>query len=131
MVSFGMSEHGTPDDLKSLGERLDKARREREAAERRDGTAGGRPEGSFGFAFRIGVDLVVPLAGGVGIGWLIDGWLGTRPWVMIVFFFLGAAAGMLNVYRAVMGLGGAVGYRPAGPREEQQARRDAASSDED
>ena len=30
---------------------------------------------------------------------------------MVVFFFLGVAAGMLNVYRAVAGLGGAVGFR--------------------
>ena len=34
-----------------------------------------------------------------------------RPWGMIVLFFLGVAAGMLNVYRAVTGISGAVGYR--------------------
>jgi ATP synthase protein I len=45
------------------------------------------------------------------LGWAIDRWLGTRPWVMLVMFFLGVAAGMLNVYRAVTRTGGAVGYR--------------------
>ncbi len=45
----------------------------------------------------------------------MDKWLGTRPWGMVVFFFLGVAAGMLNVYRAVAGMGGAVGFRPPPP----------------
>jgi ATP synthase protein I len=47
----------------------------------------------------------------VALGWAIDRWLGTRPWVMLAMFFLGVAAGMLNVYRAVSGAGGAVGLR--------------------
>jgi ATP synthase protein I len=45
------------------------------------------------------------------LGWAIDRWLGTRPWGMIVLFFLGVAAGMLNVYRAVTGVSVPVGYR--------------------
>ena len=40
------------------------------------------------------------LAVGVGIGWLLDRWLGTLPLFLLIFFFLGAAAGLLNVYRA-------------------------------
>jgi len=47
----------------------------------------------------------------MGAGWLLDRWLGTKPWLMIVFFFLGAAAGIMNVYRAVNGLGLAAGYK--------------------
>jgi ATP synthase protein I len=35
---------------------------------------------------------------------------------MIAFFVLGAAAGMMNVFRAVAGLGHQVGYRPAPPK---------------
>ncbi len=58
--------------------------------------------------------MVAGLVVGTGIGWLLDQWLGTRPWLMVVFFFIGAAAGMLNVYRTVAGLGLAVGYRPRG-----------------
>ncbi len=44
------------------------------------------------------------------IGWLLDNWLGTNPWLKIVFILLGAAAGMLNVYRLASGFGYAVGY---------------------
>ena len=45
-------------------------------------------------------------------GWAgrIDRWLGTSPWVTIVMFFLGVAAGMVNVYRAVAGIKMPVGY---------------------
>jgi ATP synthase protein I len=55
--------------------------------------------------------LVSGLLVGLAIGWGLDWWLGTRPWLLIVFFFLGAAAGILNVYRATKGYGLAVGYR--------------------
>lgn len=62
---------------------------------------------------RIGVEIVAALIVGVGFGLLLDSWLGTKPWFMLVFFVLGAAAGMFNVYRVVRDQGGAVGYRPA------------------
>lgn len=55
----------------------------------------------MGFAFRVGVELVAALAVGVGIGVGLDRWLGTDPWLMVTFFFLGASAGILNVYRAI------------------------------
>ncbi|CAO3443320.1 ATP synthase protein I [Azospirillum largimobile] len=58
---------------------------------------------------------------GVGGGLLLDRWLGTAPWGLIVMFFLGAAAGVLNVYRAVTGFGIAAGYRrPTGDDNERQ-----------
>jgi len=37
---------------------------------------------------------------GGGIGWLLDHWLGTLPLFLLIFFFLGAGAGLLNVFRA-------------------------------
>ena len=67
--------------------------------------------GGVGFAFRIGVELVAALVVGVGIGLLLDRWLGTAPWFLIGFFFIGAGAGIVNVYRATSSYGLAVGYR--------------------
>jgi ATP synthase protein I len=97
------------DPLKELGERLDKARQkrrpEREAAPQ-EGTSS-----ALALGWRIGLELVVAVVVGFFIGWAIDKWLGTRPWGMILFFFLGVAAGMMNVYRTVAGLGMAMGYR--------------------
>lgn len=68
----------------------------------------------MGTAFRIGVELVAALVVSVGVGWLLDRWLGTRPWLMVAFFFIGSAAGMMNVYRVVNGMGLAAGYKRPG-----------------
>jgi len=68
----------------------------------------------MGLGFRIGLELVVAVFVGVAIGWAIDRWLGTRPWGLLVFLFLGVGAGMTNVYRVVKGLGMAVGYKGEG-----------------
>ena len=57
--------------------------------------------GSFmGNAFKLGTALVAAVAVGTIIGFILDSWFGTKPWLIIIFFFLGAAAGMLNVIRA-------------------------------
>ena len=51
-------------------------------------------------AFKLGTELVAAVIVGTIIGFILDGWFGTKPWLMIIFFFLGAAAGLLNVIRA-------------------------------
>jgi ATP synthase protein I len=49
--------------------------------------------------FRLSTELVAGVLIGAGLGWLLDRWLGTLPWGMIVFLLLGFAAGVLNVMR--------------------------------
>ena len=57
-------------------------------------------KGSFmGGAFKLGTELVAAVAVGTIIGFILDNWFDTKPWLIIIFFFLGAAAGMLNVIR--------------------------------
>ena len=57
--------------------------------------------GSFmGQAFKLGTELVAAVGVGTIIGFILDSWFGTKPWLIIIFFFLGAAAGMLNVIKA-------------------------------
>ena len=53
----------------------------------------------MGSAFRLGTELVAAVAVGTIIGFILDNWFDTKPWLIIIFFFLGAAAGMLNVIR--------------------------------
>lgn len=109
-----MDERDTQDPLRDLEERLDKAHRGRDrpaVTPPPDGSGAGDSRSALGLAFRIGLELVVAVVVGVAIGWAFDRWLGTRPWGMIVFLFLGIGAGMVNVYRAVTGMGMAVGYR--------------------
>src|SRR5438552_13027158 len=106
-----MSEGRSPDPLARLGERIDEARAGRA---RRQPAASDRSavQQGLGLGFRIGIELVVAVVVATGVGWAFDHWLGTRPWGMIVLFFLGVAAGMLNVYRAVTGISAVAGYRP-------------------
>ncbi len=56
-----------------------------------------------GQALRAGTDLVAALVVGGVLGYWIDRWLGTKPWAMIILFFLGFAAGFLNIYRSQTG----------------------------
>lgn len=99
--------------LEKMGARL------RAARSQHDQAAGGgsgknrktSTQGGLGFAMRVGTDLVAALVVGVGIGVLLDYWLDTKPWFLIVFFLLGAAAGFLNVFRLVRGHGLAAGYK--------------------
>jgi ATP synthase protein I len=83
--------------LESLDKRLDRLQRA-EAA--KTVKAQGDPN------YRIG-QLVLshlvgaPLGGGI-LGWLLDRWLGTRPWLMLILMFLGFAVGIRNVLRISM-----------------------------
>ena len=56
--------------------------------------------GSFmGSAFKLGTELVSAVGVGTIIGFILDSWFDTKPWLIIIFFFLGTAAGILNVIR--------------------------------
>ena len=49
----------------------------------------------------LGLSFVLALVMGFGGGLLLDNWLGTRPWLAFAGFFIGLAAGILNVYRVM------------------------------
>ena len=53
----------------------------------------------MGSAFKLGTELVAAVAVGTIIGFILDSWFDTKPWLIIIFFFLGTAAGILNVIR--------------------------------
>ena len=56
--------------------------------------------GSFiGSAFKLGTELVSAVAVGTIIGFILDSWFDTKPWLIITFFFMGTAAGILNVIK--------------------------------
>ena len=67
---------------------------------KKQSASNGGNNGSFmGTAFKLGTELVAAVAVGTIIGFILDTWFDTKPWLIIIFFFLGAAAGMLNVIR--------------------------------
>jgi ATP synthase protein I len=53
---------------------------------------------------RMSLELVVGIVFGLGLGWFIDRGLGTKPWFMIIFMFLGLAAGVVNIVRMAKSL---------------------------
>lgn len=75
-------------------------------------------------AFRIGVEMVSGLAVGCIFGLLIDRYFDTSPWGLIIFFFLGCGASILNVFRAVKGMGYKVGYRDNVPSQTPELHND-------
>ena len=54
-----------------------------------------------GFGFKISTEIIAALVVGVGIGLIVDKYLGTKPFGLIIFFIFGALAGFLNVYRVM------------------------------
>ena len=60
-----------------------------------------KKESGASFGLKISTELVAALVVGVGIGLLVDNYLGTKPFGLIIFFILGAFAGFLNVYRVM------------------------------
>ena len=57
-------------------------------------------KGSFmGYAFKLGTELVAAVGIGTIFGFILDNWFGTKPWLIIIFFFFGAAAGLYNVIK--------------------------------
>ncbi len=58
----------------------------------------------LGKIMKVVVEIVAAMAVGLGIGILIDNYFDTRPLFIIVFFLLGSAAGIMNVFRVAKSL---------------------------
>ena len=88
-------------DRDAFKQRLDAARARQglDPSAPKNAASGGLPTGNWGIGLRAGVEVVSALIAGAGLGFALDRWLGTWPWLFLVGFVLGAAAGVLNVYR--------------------------------
>jgi ATP synthase protein I len=80
--------------LESLDERLDRLQQaEARRDARKQGDAGNR-------AGRLVVSqLVGGPVGGAIVGWVLDQWLGTAPWLLLGLMFVGFAGGFISVMR--------------------------------
>ena len=58
------------------------------------------PKSNIGTAFKMSTELVSAVAVGTIIGFILDNWFGTTPWLILLFFFLGVATGILNVIKS-------------------------------
>jgi ATP synthase protein I len=80
-----------------IGKRLDEVKARRLPPPSGDARARGE---AFAKAFRFVAELVVGVGVGGFIGWVLDRWLGTAPWLLVLFVVIGFAAGLMNVIRA-------------------------------
>ena len=55
---------------------------------------------SIGTAFKMSTELVSAVVVGTIIGFILDKTFGTKPWLILIFFFVGVVAGILNVFRS-------------------------------
>ncbi len=118
-----LTEREPPPSLDDLGARLEKAREAQVGVGWRGPSKPPGAMSGLGFAMRLAVELVVVLAVAVAIGWFLDAWLDTRPWLMLLFFALGIGAAGLNMYRVVAQMGDSVGFpKPPGETEPPDER---------
>ena len=90
-----------------LSKRIDKALNKEGKKETTDTTNSNSLVNAFS---RVATELLAGLLIGAGIGWTIDKWMNSSPWFLIIFFLLGGAAGILNLWRIVTGKGLKIGY---------------------
>ncbi len=86
-----------PANLKSLEAKLKAAREQNEGP----GAASGLSEGQTGMGYgsRLSVEIIASLLAGLGLGWVIDHFAGTKPLFMLIFMFAGLGIGIYNVMR--------------------------------
>ena len=84
-------------DLKEITTRLKIAKKNIKKFEEKNTVSNAA---SFGKALKISTELVAAVFVGSIIGVLLDDWFDTKPLLTICFFFIGVAAGILNVFRS-------------------------------
>src|SRR5262245_52571228 len=85
--------------ISDLGGRLDRVKAQRDADAHANLDAEMRGRG-MAYGMRMAAELVAAVIVGGVIGWGLDWLLGSKPWLFLLFFVLGFAAGVLNVVRA-------------------------------
>ncbi len=53
---------------------------------------------SLGFLSGVGISLVAATFIGLAMGYYLDRWLGTSPWLTLIFMGFGIVSGFRNVY---------------------------------
>tara|TARA_B100001996_G_scaffold216486_1_gene166459 strand:+ start:53 stop:334 length:282 start_codon:yes stop_codon:yes gene_type:complete len=59
-----------------------------------------QPGSKIGIAFKMSTELVAAVLVGTIIGFILDNWFGTKPWLILIFFLIGVIAGIINVIRS-------------------------------
>ena len=86
--------------LKDISTRLEIAKKNTKEIQNNNNNKKSLNAASLGKALKIGTELVASVFVGSTIGFLLDNWFGTKPMLTICFFFMGVAAGILNVFKS-------------------------------
>ncbi len=121
-----MTDPKDPPTLENIDARL-KAARDAGAEKQKAGFRDRENSRGMGLGMRIGIELVVSVLAGGGIGLFIDSKLNTKPIFMLAFLVLGFTAGVLNVLRLTKGLDQAVGLGRA-IRDKEAAESDTGKT---
>ena len=54
----------------------------------------------LGMAFKMSTEMVAAVFVGAIIGFILDNWFGTKPWLILIFFLAGVIAGIMNVIKS-------------------------------
>lgn len=84
-----------------LGARIAQAQRARERGQAVAGSGGAKNLTGLSRGLRLGTEFIAANIVGAGMGFVLDAWLGTAPWLLLVMLLVGFGAGILNVVRAV------------------------------
>ncbi|MCJ8323179.1 MAG: AtpZ/AtpI family protein [Hyphomicrobiales bacterium] len=83
-----------PNKLKDFDEKLKRAKKPKQVKEKSEHNQ------AMSNAYKYATELLAGFAIGAVMGWSLDKWLETKPLFMIMFIFLGAAAGIFNVVKS-------------------------------
>ena len=84
-------------NIKEIASRLEIAKKNIKDKEIKNN---GSNAASLGKALKISTELVAAVMVGSIIGFLLDNWFDTKPLLTVCFFFMGVAAGILNVFKS-------------------------------
>lgn len=83
-----------------LAARIARAQGERKVRAEQAQASAAKDMTGFSRGLRLGSEFIAAVLVGAGIGYLLDLWLGTSPWILLVMVLIGFAAGVLNVTRS-------------------------------
>jgi len=102
---MGKSEDSEQEDaalrarLAKLSTALESQRQSQDEAKAGGPLKSGETGRALNTAYRVLAEFVAGILVGGFLGWVIDGWLGTSPWMLMVFLTLGMLSGFWNIYR--------------------------------
>ena len=88
-------------NLKEISTRLEIAKKKIKTKQIK---SNGSNAASLGKALKISTELVAAVVVGTTLGFILDNWFDTRPWLTISFFFMGVVAGILNVIKSAINM---------------------------